>query len=453
MTQHNPAGSSSFFRSLPDHIAPDLPSHAAKPFNVRRFLIAFIQSLLALALPFMVAQVYDRVIPTQSYSTLALLCLGVGIAILLQGFLRLLRIRFDDRQEFTALIDLPCSGIFLLAIFFLGDVLVLAPLLLLVLFSLLAYMTQKHARSTATLLGAMFSQLALILTALAGSILVINGQLSLGALSACILLAGLTLSSVERAMVFWLQRQEPLAFALSARTTDTLPPAPNGHILLDDVSFAYQPDRPILEHVTFEVQSGETIAITGATGAGKSTLLQVLAGTLAPTNGKVQIDGIAPVAYGPALLETYMGYLPQQGTIFNGTLLENLAGFSTAETDITKARNMAQEFGLQELIEQLPEGELTMLTDDMAAQLPPGITQRIALARALKSSPTIMLFDDADQTLDKEGYNKLFRLMGRYKGQHTIIMATQDQNFLSLCDRAYRLENGRLIQDAKRGMA
>lgn len=417
---------------------------------------------------------------------------------------------FYSGQTLTAMIDLPFAALFLVMIAYFGGVLVLVPLTLLVVFGLLARdaggllkrrlqgrsasddrksnylistlggihtakamsmekpllrLFEEHqagvtrssyrvaqASGLAATLSAAFSQLSQIATAAAGCLLVLKGDLSMGGLSACTLLAGRALQPVQRVMGTWLRLQDfsvarehaAAIFALPARTREAGElPVPEGRLAVRDASFGYG-ERKLFEHVSFEAQPGEIIAITGERGAGKSTLLQVIAGVLAPQAGAVEVDGIDTSTRSMADLASHVGYLPQQAVIFKGTILENLTGFQARDDIAAMAKHVSGELGLDTIVNLLPHGYATMLDGTTADPIPPGVKQRIALARVLKNMPALLLFDDADRALDKEGYNCLFRLIGRFKQHRTIIIVSEDWNLLSFADRTYRLEGGRL---------
>lgn len=552
-----------------DWLAP-LPipeEYRRKAFHVStagQLFIALMLNILSLAVPIMMLQVYDRIIPHQSYGTLSLLTLGVLISLALDAVLRtvrswlvgwtassnehvascaaldhfnrsdltefekissgehlqnlsaLSRLReFYSGQSLTALIDLPFAFIFLALVAYLGGWLVLVPLSLLVVFIFCARaagirlknaLEQRHeaddnksstvvsiltgihsvkalglenyllrqyenvhekvannsysvavASGLASTLGATFGQLSLILTAAAGCLMVIESELSVGGLSACTLLAGRAIQPIQRVLGTWLRLQDLTIaraqaqelFTLPARTVSTVVAAPyfQGNVHLDRLSFSYDKQaQPLLKNICLEAGSGRAIAIKGNKSSGKSTLLQIIAGVLAPSSGHVSIDEINPANFSMANLIGHVGYLPQEGAIFRGTILENITGFHDDETSVRSSKEMAAELGLDNVVDFLPYGYQTVLSDTTADPIPPGIKQRIALCRVLRHRPKVLLFDDADRALDKEGYNRLFRIIGKLKGNCTIIMVSHDMNLLSFCDESYNLEDGALTR-------
>ncbi len=540
--------------SLKLELPPAYRRHTFSLSSIGQITIAMMLNILSLAVPVMMLQIYDRIIPHKAYSTLAMLSVGVVIALAVDATLRMMRAHltswtaathehaagcaamerlvnadlpqfdahntgtylqqfaaisklrdFYSGQSLTAIVDLPFAAVFLVLIAYLGGWLVYIPLTLLALFAVFAHYAGtklKHSLETrsagddrkasylisvlsgihtaksmgmemplvrrfeaaqshvtkgsyhvamasgfATLLSALFGQLSLILTAGAGSILVIQGIISVGALSACTLLAGRALQPIQRVLGAWLRLQDiSVAYAqanellnMPMQPRHILPlQVPEGIVQLQNLSFGYDA-TPLFENISLRVEPGDVIAISGDKNSGKSTLLQLIAGVLTPTAGLVQIDGLEPATYSLSELAQHIGYLPQQGAIFKGTILENLTGFHNDDAAVAAAKRAAQQLGLDTIINLLPNGYATKLTGSAVDPLPPGVKQRLALARILRHTPAIILFDDADRALDKDGYNLLFRMMGQLKGRATIIMVSHDQNLLSFADRFYAL--------------
>ena len=530
-----------------------------------QLVIAAMTNILSLALPIMMLQIYDRIIPHQAYGTLAVLATGVLVALILDSLLRTIRAwltgwvtsaqenaagcaamsrfcnadmpafsdittgthlqnmnaltrlrEFYSGQALTALIDLPFVCLFLGLIAYLGHSLVFVPLALLGIFLITAigsgrhlkdalerraeqdnykssYLVtiltsvhtikafamemfalrgfdrrQKHiaresyrvalASGDSMLLGSAFSQLSLIATATVGVLLVLDNGLSVGGLSACTLLAGRTIQPVQRVLGTWLRLQDLtiakeqatqlFSLPVQERTTEYVAQL-RGDIALNDLSFSYSGRSiPLLSHVNLSITAGDVIAISGDKGSGKSTLLQVIAGLLIPTQGRIVIDGyLDPATCNAVSLSHHIAYLPQRATIFKGTLLENMTGFRNDHETIAAAKDIGHQLGLDNVVNSLSKGYQTTLADSPADPVPPGVKQRIGLARALLYQPNILLFDDADRALDKEGYNLLFRLMGRLKGRCTMIIVSHDQNLLSFADQFYHLSDGVLSVD------
>lgn len=436
-----------------------------------------------------------------------------GISAHLQNFQALSRLReYYGGQTLGALVDLPFIAVFLAMLAYIGRELVLVPIALLLLFLIIAVyaggrlrraletrseadsqkfnyilailanvhrvkalgmetsirrrfetlqadgtvQSYKVARASgfAGSISAAFSQLSVILTVTAGSYFVLRGDMSVGGLSACTLLAGRCLQPVQRVLGTWLRLQDLSLSHEHATALLTLPsqprseaalPTARGRVDLNNVTFRYDNDHaPVVTELTLSIEPGETIAIIAEKGSGKSTLLQLMAGLLIPETGEVLIDGINPTAYAASTLRHHIGYLPQRGMIYKGTLLENLTGFEDDDEIVAAVKVHCRRLGLDTVIDQMPKGYGTQLSDSWSDPIPPGVKQRIAMARALRHQPAVILFDDADQALDKEGYNRLFGFIGGLRRRSTLVIVSQDENLLTLADRTLVLENGRL---------
>lgn len=309
--------------------------------------------------------------------------------------------------------------------------------------------------ATASDEGVVFSSAMMVAVAVAGGPMVLHGGLTLGALVACSLLAGRVMQPVLRIMSFWIRRQEiSLAYeklnALFSRRLadrsgeDGSDQEREGRLELQDVSFAYPSQPPLLHSVTLKLKPGDAIAIMGENGVGKRTLIKLMAGILRPTEGGVLVDGAPPADYSSDALTTRVGYLSENGVILKGTIYDNLSRFGRVPQE--RVQEIASLLGVDDDVLALPAGYDTRLEGSAMDAIPPGLRQRITIARAIAMKPRILLFNNADHALDREGYNRVFRLLGLLKGRVTLILASDDQNILGLADAFYHIKNGRLME-------
>lgn len=303
--------------------------------------------------------------------------------------------------------------------------------------------------------GVIASHAMMIVVAVIGAPFMLGGTLSLGGLVACVMLSGRIMQPVQKALGFWTGLQDiALAYKklqahFEGDIRDVVPVTGterDGRIEIDDVSFAYTQGEPILEHVSLTVKPGEAISISGDYGAGKQTLLKLIAGLYPPGSGTIAVDGIYPHAYSSEALADHIGYLPSSGIIFHGTMAENMSRFGRIPE--ARMKEIAALLGLDNEISMLPAGYDTKLEGTNADTIPPGLRQRIAMARVLAAKPRVLLFYNADRALDKDGYNYVYRLLSRLKGRVSMVLVTNDQNIRRIADTHYHLSNRTLVPAA-----
>jgi ATP-binding cassette subfamily C protein LapB len=298
-----------------------------------------------------------------------------------------------------------------------------------------------------------FSQVTVVLVAGLGSALVFNGILSLGILAACILLAGQCLQPVNSLLSMWgrlqtvkIAHQElNRIMAMVPESNSTLQPLREieGKIEFIDLNFQY-PDKEffILNNINLTIEPRETISITGEGLSGKSTLLSLLLKLNTPTSGHILIDGKNIDLLSPESLRQGIGYMPEQAVLFKGTILQNLTMFRD-EYDV-RARLLSRETGLSSYVEQFPDGYETKVGYQATATLPRGLIQHIVIIRALVSDPKIILFDEANITIDMEGDRRIIELLKNLRGKHTMILVSHRPSVLAIAHRNYLLEDGKL---------
>ena len=304
--------------------------------------------------------------------------------------------------------------------------------------------------------GAVFSGVTMVSVVSVGALLVINGSLSMGSLAACTLLSGRTIQPLLKGLSLWTQLQSVDVAREKAASLLDLPggqtaanensiPTLAGLIELKNVSFRYGADLPdIIKNISVKFKPGEMISITGGDNSGKSTLIRLLSGELRPTEGKVLIDGMEATGPHQQALSNWISYVPPNPVVFQGTILENLAMFRTGDA-IDNARLAARAIGLEEDIHHLPEGYDTKVNQGIAEQLPMGFLQRMTIARSLAMKPQILLFDEANNTLDAKGDQKVMNALKVLKGGPTIITITHRPSLMRIADRRLDMTNGELV--------
>ncbi len=196
-----------------------------------------------------------------------------------------------------------------------------------------------------------------------------------------------------------------------------------GVIDIEGLAFRYAEDRPLLyEALSLKIEPGKSMAIMGPSGSGKSTLAKLLLGFYQPTNGAIRIDGVDIRNLSANELRQYFGVVPQETTLFSGTILQNLcAGNPGARFDqVVQACKMA---GIHAVVEALPQGYETEV-GERGVGLSGGQKQRLAIARALLKGPKVLIFDEATSALDGDTAESFARTINALKGQVTMLFIT-----------------------------
>ncbi len=220
-------------------------------------------------------------------------------------------------------------------------------------------------------------------------------------------------------------------------------PAPAGFLTVEGV-IAGAPRSPvqILKGVSFRVAPGGSLAVVGPSASGKTTLARLLVGIWPSLQGKVRLDGNDVYQWDKEELGQYIGYLPQNVELFEGTIAENVARFGAPDTE--KVIAACQMVGLHDFIEQLPKGYATQVGDD-GSFLSGGERQRVALARALYGTPKFVVLDEPNASLDEAGDAALLHALKMLKAQGTtIIVMTHRLNILGAIEHMLVLVDGQI---------
>ena len=305
-----------------------------------------------------------------------------------------------------------------------------------------------------------FLRLALQSLALGlGAWLAINNSISAGAVFAASFLAGRALQPVEQLLSTWrsvvqaktaYEKLNSLIGAREAETALTQLPAPEGRLDAKQLWLAKPTgDGAILANVSLELKPGEVIAVVGPSGAGKSTLLRLLAGAGRPDRGTIRIDHANMLDWDPERLAPFIGYLPQEVSLFAGTVKENIARFQqTTDTDRgeidAKVIAAAKYCQSHELILGLPNGYDTLLGWG-GRGLSAGQAQRIGLARALYDDPPIVLLDEPNSHLDAAGENQLVETLIALRSRNAgVIVVAHRMGVLAAVDKILVMRDGQV---------
>jgi len=218
-----------------------------------------------------------------------------------------------------------------------------------------------------------------------------------------------------------------------------------GHVKLENVSFSYGRDRPILANLSLEIQPGEKVAIVGGSGAGKSTLLALLLRLDDPDAGRILLDGIELKAIRLASLRQCLAVVPQPPALFAGTIRLNLTGGEEC-SDETEMREAVEQASLSSTFARLPQG-FDQEIGERGQQLSEGERQRLALARALLRRAPVLLLDEPTSALDTANEEHIVATLRHSLKGHTVILVSHRLAPLQAVDRILVLEHGRIVEE------
>lgn len=218
------------------------------------------------------------------------------------------------------------------------------------------------------------------------------------------------------------------------------------NIQVENVSFSYHSGKEVFKNTQFQVGAGQVVAVMGPSGEGKTTLLWLLLGMMPVQNGKIQIHGGEPMCELEASASTrkLFAYVPQDNTLFSGTIAENLRIINPEATDdmLIDALKLACAY---DFVSELPNG-LESRVGESGDGLSKGQIQRISIARALLSDAPVLLLDEATSALDVETEHALLENIKQFRKGRTCIVTTHRPSVLSICEQAYMIQNQTIAQ-------
>nr|WP_207390252.1 type I secretion system permease/ATPase [Azotobacter chroococcum] len=283
-----------------------------------------------------------------------------------------------------------------------------------------------------------------------GAWLAIQGEITPGMMIACSILSGRALAPVEQVIATWKQllssraawkRLSALLQEFPARPPAMSLPRPSGRLSVEG-AFACAPGSslPILRGVTFNLAPGEALGVIGPSASGKSTLARLLVGIWPVQAGKVRLDGADVFQWNKEELGPWLGYLPQDVELFEGSIAENIARFGPLDGDAVI--QAARQAGVHDMILRLPQGYDTQLSTD-GGSLSGGQKQRVALARALYGDPALIVLDEPNSSLDDVGEMALIHALSDLKRHgKTLVLISHRPTVLNIVDKLLVLREG-----------
>lgn len=287
-----------------------------------------------------------------------------------------------------------------------------------------------------------------------GTLMVLAGSITVGALIATMALTWRILSPAQQ-LFQTLGRLGRLRASIQSmnqmlRLTDefdssipNLARAPRqGRISLNRVSLRYGKEAdPALLNVNLQIPAGKMIALAGPNGAGKSSVLRLLQGLYQPQSGVVAIDGADVRQLSPKVLRRAISSAPQRIDFFYGTIAQNLR-LADAPASDEALRHATDEAGILDSILALPEQFNTRIGDLTTSTLPPGFLRQLTIARALVRKAPILLLDEPEAMLDEQGANAVQRLLERLRGTRTVLFTSHRPSYIRIADYAVFLRSG-----------
>ena len=288
----------------------------------------------------------------------------------------------------------------------------------------------------------------------AGAYLAVQDEITPGMMIAASIIMGRALAPVEMAVGQWknvvgsrgaLARLTGLFNFVSAEAEVMELPAPTGSIKAENIIVAPPGAKNIvLKQVSFEIHPGSVVGVVGPSGSGKSSLARALVGVWPVSMGAVRLDESKIEHWDPENLGPYIGYMPQDVELFDGSVAENIARFTTLDANLVV--EAAQKAGVHEVIVHLENGYDTQIGPGGKA-LSGGERQRVALARALYGNPKIIVLDEPNASLDSDGEKALTDAIKKLKVENcAVIVISHRPAILSQVDQILVLKDGLLLK-------
>jgi ATP-binding cassette subfamily B protein/subfamily B ATP-binding cassette protein MsbA len=223
-------------------------------------------------------------------------------------------------------------------------------------------------------------------------------------------------------------------------------PAIRGEVVLDNVSFHYKPEEPVLQNISLEAEPGQTVALVGPTGAGKTTLVNLMGRFYDAVEGSVRIDGRDVREVTRASLRSQMGVVLQDTFLFSGTIMDNIryGRLDASDEEVIEAATLANA---DPFISRLPDGYQTELSEQ-GRNLSQGQRQLIAIARAILADPRLLILDEATSSVDTRTELLIQRALGHLLEGRTSFVIAHRLSTIRNADQLLILQEGRIVERA-----
>jgi ATP-binding cassette subfamily B protein len=236
--------------------------------------------------------------------------------------------------------------------------------------------------------------------------------------------------------------------ALKPKVTDSKDAANlqigKGAIRFNDVKFEYDPSRPILKGISFNINSGEKLAVVGESGSGKSTLVKLLFRFYDVTQGSIEIDGLDIKTVTQQSLRKHMGIVPQDTVLFNDTIFENIR-YGNPNADDSEVWQAIKHAHLFDFIQDLPKKEHAVV-GERGLKLSGGEKQRVAIARTILKRPPILIFDEATSSLDSGSEQAILKALQEISTGHTSLVIAHRLSTIVDADKIIVMHQGEIVE-------
>lgn len=298
------------------------------------------------------------------------------------------------------------------------------------------------------------SNLSYVVVAVGGAIMVTGGTLTIGEVQAFIQYSRQftqpvgQLASIANLLQSGLASAERIFDFLdapdAAPDTGTQTPDGEGRVEFRNVTFGYNPERPVIKNLSVTVEPGQMVAIIGPTGAGKTTLVNLLERFYEVDSGAILVDGVDIRDINKNILRRHIGMVLQETWLFDGTIEANIA-FGAKKATREQVRKAAQETSVDRLIRQLPEGYETPITDD-GDTLSVGERQLLTIARAFIADPEMLILDEATSSVDTRTEVLVQQAMDRLRHGRTAFVIAHRLSTIRDADRILVMEAGDVVE-------
>jgi ATP-binding cassette subfamily C protein LapB len=306
---------------------------------------------------------------------------------------------------------------------------------------------------TFTNVGLSFALVVTVIMTTFGAIEIVDQKLTIGALIAANMLSNRIIQPLNQLVNTWRQfaqyRQaaQRLAgvFALPSERTEIAVELarPQGEIALENVTFAYRAGaKPVVDGVRMTIKPGGMVGLIGPNGCGKTTLIKLIAGLYPVSGGRILLDGADITQFTRTQLARWIGYVPQENTLFSGTIRENIAVTNPRASDeeVVAAAKLA---GAHAFVVDLPDGYATDI-GEAGSRISGGERQRIAVARALVNDPPVLLLDEVASNLDRQAELGLRDALVKLASSRTILVVCHTPVLLSACSHIVVMDKGKI---------